>query len=370
MNILFAGDYSTQNRLIKLDQVIIKNVDGNQYHFNDYAVVNFESPIVKKAKPITKTGPNLKNSENSLLALKNVGFKLVTLANNHLRDFGDEGVFDTINECERVGINHVGGGNLNDARTPFIIQENDCKVGIINVCENEFSSATKDKAGANGLDLINVYQDVQKLRNTTDSIVIISHGGAEHFQLPTPRMKKLFHHFIDIGVDVIINHHQHCFSGYEIYNGKPIFYGLGNFLFDAMNRNVAETWFYGYMVKIEFSNNLNFEIIPYYQCKEAPIVQLLEYGSFDKRINDLNLIIGDDEKLEHEFEVFVMNKKFPLSPMLPYQNHYLRALYHRGYLPDMIPIDSKVEILNWSRCETLHECLIKYLETYLKNEYI
>ena len=81
----------SQNRLIKLDQVIIKNVDGNQYHFNDYAVVNFESPIVKKAKPITKTGPNLKNSENSLLELKNVGFNLVTLANNHFRDFGDEG---------------------------------------------------------------------------------------------------------------------------------------------------------------------------------------------------------------------------------------------------------------------------------------
>jgi poly-gamma-glutamate synthesis protein (capsule biosynthesis protein) len=370
MSIIFAGDFSTQNRLKDLDEVIIRNIDGSLYHFTDYAVINYESPFVKFAKPITKTGPNLKNSEKSLQALKKVGCNLITLANNHFRDYGDEGVFDTINECKRVGISYVGGGNIHESRLPIIIDNDNTKIGIINVCENEFSSATINKAGSNSFNLIDIYQDVKSLKTTTDFIVIIFHGGAEHFQLPTPKMKKLFHHFVDIGADVIINHHQHCYSGYEIYNDKPIFYGLGNFLFDTISHNVLDTWFYGYMVKIDFSKCLAFEIIPYTQCIELPIVQLLERHSFDENIDYLNAIIKNDYKLENAFVEFVMTNKHPLSPMLPYHNHYLRALYHRGLLPDMLPTKNKIEILNLVRCETLHECLIKYLETSLKSKNI
>ena len=52
---------------------------------------------------------------------------------------------------------------------------------------------------------------------------LILHGGIEHYQLPSPRMKKWYRHIIDLGASAIVNHHQHCFSGYELYNGKPIF---------------------------------------------------------------------------------------------------------------------------------------------------
>jgi poly-gamma-glutamate synthesis protein (capsule biosynthesis protein) len=62
--------------------------------------------------------------------------------------------------------------------------------------------------------------------------ILIVHGGHETFEYPRPRMKKLYRYFIDVGVDVVIGHHTHCFSGHEIYKGKPIFYSLGNFVFD------------------------------------------------------------------------------------------------------------------------------------------
>lgn len=363
---IFAGDFSTQNRLKDLKKVIIKNVDGSAFSFDDYAVVNFESPIGTGNGKIKKIGPNLANSVLSIKALKEVGVNLLTLANNHFRDYGDEGVTATISECNRLCVSHVGGGELTSAKQPLIIEDREVKIGIINVCENEFSSSTKEYSGSNGLDLIDVYNDIQELKGKTDYIVVVHHGGVEHFQLPTPRMKKLFRHLIDVGADIIINHHQHCYSGYERYKGKLIFYGLGNLMFDAPWGNVPDTWYYGYMVKLFFSENLDFKILPYCQCKKDPIVQLLEDNSFADRIGELNAIIADDERLDEEFGKFVIANKFPLSAMLPYHNHYLRALYHRGYLPDMMPENNKIEILNWARCESLHECLIKYLEIKLK----
>ena len=367
MKIIFTGDFSTQNRLANLDKINIINVDGSDYHFVDYAVVNFESPISTSGRPITKIGPNLKNSVKSIQALKEVGVDMLTLANNHFRDYGECGVDETIKECERQNVAYLGGGNFEKSKKPFLLVRDDIKIGIINICENEFSSSTCHHAGSNGFDYIEVYNTVQRLKKESDFIVVIHHGGVEHFQLPTPRMKKLFRHFIDIGVDLVINHHQHCYSGYERYKERLIFYGLGNFLFDAPWPNVPDSWHYGYMVQVEFSRDLEFRIIPYCQCKTEPVVQLLNVGAFVEKIKELNDIIDDDEKLDREFGNFVLKNKYPLSPMLPYHNHYLRALYHRGYLPDLIPEKNKLEILNWSRCESLHECLVKYLELKLDN---
>ena len=368
MKIVFAGDFSTQNRLEGLDRIDIKQPNGESFYFKDYTVVNYESPLATDGQPIKKIGPNLYNSVLSVRALKGIGVDLVTLANNHFRDYGEEGCLETIKECKRNGIAYVGGGKQEEAGRSYLIINDGLKIGIINVCENEFSSCSNKRAGSHGFDIIDVYDDIQSIRGQVDYVVVIHHGGVEHHQLPTPRMKKVFRHLIDVGADIIINHHQHCYSGWECYKNGLIFYGLGNFLFDAPWSNVPETWYYGYMVRVSFSEKLNFEIIPYKQCKEEPIVQLLPSNSFEERINELNEIILDDKKLEDEFTNFVMKKKFPLSPMLPYHNHYLRALYHRRWLPDLIPEQNKLEILNWARCESLHECQVRYLEEQLKKE--
>lgn len=117
MKIIFTGDFSTQNRLANLDKINIINVDGSDYHFVDYAVVNFESPISTSGRPITKIGPNLKNSVKSIQALKEVGVDMLTLANNHFRDYGECGVDETIKECERQNVAYLGGAILRSQRS-------------------------------------------------------------------------------------------------------------------------------------------------------------------------------------------------------------------------------------------------------------
>ena len=126
------------------------------------------------------------------------------------------------------------------------------QVAFINACEHEFSIATEDRGGSNALELVKVYRSITDARRQADYVVVIIHGGLEMYQLPTLRMKETYRFFVDAGADAVVNHHQHCFSGYEVYKGKPIFYGLGNFCFDWEGRRNS-IWNQGYAITLTFS---------------------------------------------------------------------------------------------------------------------
>ena len=88
-------------------------------------------------------------------------------------------------------------------------------------------------------------------------------------------MKELYHYFVEIGADAVINHHQHCYSGFEVYKNKPIFYGLGNLLFDWDGRRNG-TWNEGYMTSLNFQEDgkVTFDLISYTQCNDRPSVKI------------------------------------------------------------------------------------------------
>lgn len=369
MKILFAGDFSVQDRSIELFHDIDKAVNtfgciANICAQHDISIVNFESPVTDSTKGILKDGPCIRNPKNSIEVLKKTGFGLFTLANNHLKDFGSQGIFDTFRALDEQHIAFVGAGrNIVNARTPFVFDQNGTKVGFINICENESSIATDSEPGSCPISEINLFYDLHTLRSKVDYLVVIAHGGREHFQLPTPRMKKLYHYIIDLGADLVVNHHQHCFSGYEMYKGKHIFYGLGNFYFDNPKKRNSP-WNKGLLLSVEFGEDINIDIMPFSQCDELPVIRMENYGSVEEEIKRLNGIIDDDVKLKQVYEGMIMNVP-PLSPMQPYTSHYIRALYHRGLLPDFISRRKKAEILNIVRCETHRELLIAYLENLL-----
>ena len=130
--------------------------------------------------------------------------------------------------------------------------------------------------------------------------MIIVHGGHEMYQLPSPRMVEMYHFYIDIGATAVINHHQHCYSGYEIYKGCPIFYGLGNLCFDRRERRDS-IWNEGYMVVLSLDvNKISYSIIPYMQGNYNANVELYHDEKrqrlFYSNIERLNNIIW--KKLE------------------------------------------------------------------------
>jgi len=366
MKIVIAGDYCPKDRVAEL-------IDSNRYEniFSDvteiiaqadFRILNFECPIVNgECRPIEKNGPCLKTTKNSLKPIVDAGFNVVTLANNHFYDFGDKGITDTIDELDKLNIAHVGGGkNLNISSEILFLQKGGKKVAIINCCEHEFSIATENTAGCNPLNPINQWYAIQKARNTADYVIVIVHGGHEMCQLPSLRMKETYHFFIDSGADVVINHHQHCYSGFEKYKGKPIFYGLGNFCFDWDGKRNS-IWNYGFLVLLSFDEKkISFETIPYSQCDEKPVVRLLEdRKEFDKDILSLNIIIQDTELLKQQHEKWMDHREGNYSISLePYSNRFFRFACRKGFLPHFFNKKRAIELLNYVSCESHRDCMI------------
>ena len=366
MKIVIAGDYCPKDRVAEL-------IDSNRYEniFSDvteiiaqadFRILNFECPIVNgECRPIEKNGPCLKTTKNSLKPIVDAGFNVVTLANNHFYDFGDKGITDTIDELDKLNIAHVGGGkNLIISSEILFLQKGGKKVAIINCCEHEFSIATENTAGCNPLNPINQWYAIQKARNTADYVIVIVHGGHEMCQLPSLRMKETYHFFIDSGADVVINHHQHCYSGFEKYKGKPIFYGLGNFCFDWDGKRNS-IWNYGFLVLLSFDEKkISFETIPYSQCDEKPVVRLLEdRKEFDKDILSLNIIIQDTELLKQQHEKWMDQREGNYSISLePYSNRFFRFACRKGFLPHFFNKKRAIELLNYVSCESHRDCMI------------
>lgn len=277
MKVLIAGDFCQRFRTIEK----IENQEfGSMFdaikpivNESDVKIVNFEFPIViEKGKPIKKIGPTLKGTVHAVDAIKYAGFNVCTLANNHILDQGDSCCIETKNLLEQKGVFAVGvGADLNDAGNILYMELEGEKLAIINCCENEFSIATDHTPGANPLRPIRQFYKIKEARRNADFVLVIVHGGIEQYQLPTPRMVENYHFFIDAGADAVVNHHQHCYSGYEVYNSKPIVYGLGNFLFDNPGSRHC-IWNEGYMVQINFDEEISFDLHPYTQCNEKPNV--------------------------------------------------------------------------------------------------
>lgn len=292
---------------------------------------------------------------------------MVTLANNHLYDFGEVGVSDTLQTCRINDIDCVGGGmNITDARRVVYKRVHNLNIAILNFCENEFSIATQDKGGANPLDIVSNYYDIQVAKGYADFVVVIIHGGHEDYQLPSPRMKKTYRYFVDIGADAVFNHHQHCYSGYEIYRNRPIFYGLGNFSFDSNKRN--SNWNYGFMVGLIFNaNKVDFKLYPYIQGDICPGIEILndcQIKEFHHNLDSLNTVIQDDDLLGNSFEQFILMQSVDFKLLFePYESKISRSLFYHGLLPS-ISQKKYLKILANVQCESHRDKLLFFLTRY------
>lgn len=367
--ILIVGDFCPRERVQEhIETHDFENIFGEIKRYTsdvDYSIINLEAPIVNgTGNPISKCGPSLKAIPATTDAMKYAGFNMATLSNNHFRDYGDAGVANTLSACKKAGIDTVGGGeNIEEASKTVYKEIAGETVAFINCCEKEFSIATETNGGSNPINPIKQFYAIKAAKENAKWIIVIVHGGHEHYNLPSLRMKETYRFFIDAGADAVINHHQHCYSGYEVYNSKPIFYGLGNFCFDRIQRRNSK-WNTGYMVELELNSDaISYRTIPYRQADKDPGVIVLkdqcDIDAFEKDIKELNGIISNDGLLKQKHKEFMeKTKKYFLSIVEPYSNRYLRALYIRGFLPSKISSKRRLELLNHIECEAHLERLI------------
>lgn len=370
-SILIAADYCPRRRVAEAiekghyDAVFgkIKPIEA------DYKIVNFECAVASEEdKPIKKCGPNLKCSPKGVDALAYAGFDCATLANNHFFDYGQSGVEKTIAQLKAQNMDYVGGGlDHKEAQETLYKTVGSDTFAFINCCEHEFSIATEQSGGSNPLNPVAQWYAITEAKQKTDHVIVIVHGGPEHYSLPTPRMVETYRFFIDAGADAVINHHQHCFSGYEEYKGKPIFYGLGNFCFDSYNDKYT-FWNKGYMVLLSFEEKmLSYKLIPYCQCYKEPATMPFENETeiteINTKIKALNEIISQPELLKEKYLAYMDRQKKHYHSMLePYNSRILSALYSRGLLPSFVKEKRKLQLWDLMSCESHYEKFLHALK--------
>ena len=202
---------------------------------------------------------------SNLAAFPAAGFDVVSMANNHIMDSGPESMLQVVQRLSEMGVRTVGAGmNLAAAREPAIIERNGLKIAYlayasmfpygyearasfpglvpmrshnlyIEPVENNYTPGVPPRIRAvpHATDLINMKEDIRKARQRADIVVTSFHWG--DFQRPfhlTDHERRIARIVIDAGADLVLGHHHHILRGIEWYRGKPIFYGLGHFVFD------------------------------------------------------------------------------------------------------------------------------------------
>lgn len=342
----------------------------------DYSLINLEAPVTgsNPANKILKTGPHLQTTGNSVLpTLKTLNVDLVTLANNHILDYGEKGLSDTLEFCQNNNIDSIGAGkNKNLANTAKRIDLGDRKISIINFAENEWASATEKTAGANPMDLIDNVKLIQEEKEVSDLIFVIVHGGHEYYNLPSPRMQKQYRFYVDNGADIVVGHHTHCISGYEIYKDAPIFYSLGNFLFTIPSRYTD--WYQGIVLEVLIDKNYKLKTKPIFVTQNRndfmlSIVKDKQAQELQNKFQDYSSIIQNEKLLYESWKEFVKSKsKYYIkiwSPFAYINNKYIKAIFNKLGFKFKNP-KAQAKYLNLMRCEAHYDLSKEVIENEIK----
>ena len=287
-------------------------------------MVNLENPVIESGHPIDKSGPPLRANPIDLCLLSDGGFDCVILANNHIGDYGSEGIASTLKELDGRNIAHTGAGMTEDeARKPWIAEKSGIKFAVIAQAEYEFGIASGDKPGAAAIDLQHLFHQIKILKQEVDFVIVVIHGGNELNPFPSPDVKKRYRLIADFGADAVIGMHPHCPQGYEVYEGKPIFYSTGNFFFQRDYCPADEGWYFGYLpiLSLQKGSGVSFEIVPYRFDPECTQISPLECDDKEKFID---YIKRNSECLNNSEEHKLLFRAWCLHAGIPYANWFLR----------------------------------------------
>lgn len=218
----------------------------------DLVIGNLECALTDAPVPVRKTGPVLNAPEKTAATLRGAGLDVLSLANNHIRDCGGDGVMTTIRACREAGIETFGAGeNLDAACRPLVREVRGLRIGLMAFAEQEFNTATDARPGAAYLDMYDDFDRIRRFRAEVDCLIVLYHGGIEHYPYPTPELGRKCRKMIECGADLVACQHSHCIGTIEHYGRGHIVYGQGNSIF-GYRRNDRE-WNSGLLLSFELN---------------------------------------------------------------------------------------------------------------------
>ena len=358
MKIAFAGDmcfnYFDKNNIFFEKEFIKTSMSEAAELFSsvDFSMINLENIFGSRDKhiPIVKTGPNLISNERYIEYINALSPTVIGLANNHTKDFGEKPMLETIDFLSQNGYTCIGAGeNIDKAYAPAVLEKDGVKVSLIAVCENEFGVAGSSTSGTAGYNLTRACKAIFSARERDTLPIVFFHGGNERNPFPSPGKVDLYRHFIDMGAVAVIAMHPHCPQGYEIYDGKPIVYSMGNFFFNVMpNPTRLNTWYYGYVSELDISaDRVDLKIHPYrFDENGIYFLQNTEKDRFMRYLCDISEDISNPVKLGALFDSWCLT-----------QGYIATLATYKSKMPDDTTPNEAKDIRNIFTCEAHNELL-------------
>jgi poly-gamma-glutamate synthesis protein (capsule biosynthesis protein) len=209
----------------------------------DIVFGNLECPLTQRGEKQEKTW-NFRAPPKNLSSLREAGFTILNLANNHTMDYGASGLLDTLEAVQKAGIISIGAGrNIREAERFKVIPSEGLNIGFLGL-----TATLPKEAWAQGNSPGVAYSDfsrfpalIRSARESCDVLVVSFHGGTELAPEPNEIQKAFAHAAVDAGADLVLGHHPHVLQALEVHRGKPILYSLGNFLFVSPSKESQTT---------------------------------------------------------------------------------------------------------------------------------
>ncbi|MDF2725768.1 MAG: CapA family protein [Paenibacillus sp.] len=274
---------------------------------SDLNIVNVETTLGSAGEAIPKAGPNFRCDEDTVRALTEAPFQVACMANNHIMDYGPDSLRRTLEVLQEAGMNTVGAGMTGEeAAKPLFVQVGDQSIAIINFAEGEACCSIDNGPGTYGFDPEAVERQVAELKNQADHVLVIFHGGREYAPLPPEYVVSGLRRVAEAGASAVIAHHPHVPQGLEIWNGVPIVYSQGNFVFwqevDSFYRHT------GYLVHLELrkAGVAKLELSPYVIERHGlSLMQGSLKAGFLQALRTVSELLADPSAVRAVWEAFV-----------------------------------------------------------------
>lgn len=244
ITLLFAGDVylsehvlNAYNRAGGIDGVLDEGI-RQEIDASDIFMVNQEFPFTERGSAAEDKQFTFRLPPEKVSIFLEMGIDIVTMANNHILDFGPYGITDSLAALDEAGILHVGvGENLEQARKLEIIEVKGKKIGFLGT--SRVYMAASWAAGADHPGVFSTYdptqalESIRKAKEQCDYLVVYVHWGIERNQAPESYQRTMGRQYIDAGADIVVGSHPHVLQEIEYYDEKPIAYSLGNFVFGS-----------------------------------------------------------------------------------------------------------------------------------------
>lgn len=305
--LFFAGDFCSKP---STSRITVSDELRSLIQSCDLKVVNFEVPLKPEIEMPHQKRERFFQNDDAPGFLKDLGFNLFQLANNHAFDWGEAGFKKT---KEALGDAAFGAGLYDEAYQVKVVEANGLRIGFMALSFAAYTGVFDDVSNHEGLGCayindLRVNHDIIEAKKTVDYLFILPHDGIEYIDVPLPETIARYHDFIDYGADGVIGTHSHCPQGWESYKGKPIFYSLGNFLFNskegydyrATNR---PHWYEGLCVVLSIEDGaIHWDVV----CTRNVDNVGIQFENSDDRLNHNQLICNYLVDKEKYWEYFKM----------------------------------------------------------------